>query len=60
MVHLEEMEKEPLLPKSKPSVPQTIIENDFTLNEKARSPFSKYTTDNPWERWCANGIDSRW
>ena len=37
-VHLEEMEKEPLLPKSKPSVPQTIIENDFTLNEKARSP----------------------
>ena len=24
--------------KSKPSVPQTIIENDFTLNEKARSP----------------------
>ena len=37
-VHLEEMEKEPLPPKSKPSVPQTIIENDFTLNEKARSP----------------------
>ena len=37
-VHLEEMEKEPVPPKSKPSVPQTIIENDFTLNEKARSP----------------------
>ena len=36
-VHLEEMEKEPLPPKPKPSVPQTILENDVILNEEVRS-----------------------
>ena len=30
--------RQPIPSKLKPSVPQTIIENDFTLNEKARSP----------------------
>ena len=37
-VDLEKMEREPEPPKSTPNIPQTIIENDFTLNEKARSP----------------------
>ncbi len=37
-VNLEQMQMETVPPKSKPSVPQTILENDFTLNEKARSP----------------------
>ena len=36
-VHLEEMEKESVPPKSKPSVPQTILENDVILNEEERS-----------------------
>ena len=31
--------RQPIPSKLKPSVPQTIIENDFTLNEKARSSF---------------------
>ena len=39
-VHLEQMQMETGPPKSKPSVPQTILENDFTLNEEARSPSS--------------------
>ena len=37
-VHFEKMTGEPVPSKSKPRVPQTIIENDVTLNEEARSP----------------------
>ena len=35
-VHFEKMTREPVPSKSKPSVPQTIIENDITLNEEER------------------------
>ena len=36
-VHLEEMKKEPLPSQSKPNMPQTIMEDDIILKEKARS-----------------------
>ena len=37
-VHLHKMTEQSGSPKSKPSIPQTITDNDFTLNEKAGSP----------------------